>query len=1745
MTRLRRISVAVVWAVSLAVAAAGLSAQSGPVAGRNVNIVGGPTMLTLDPFDLVGDPLRAQQNEGSCAISPRNHLDILCGANDYRIIDLPGIDPNKLPGDAWAGVFQSRDGGLTWQSRLHPGFGLDSHDSVLKVFPAMADPVVRIGPGGLGFFSGIALERGEKPLGLLFVSTWMNLMAREGDAEPFKHVRTTLVQDGNAGQFIDKPWFALGTPIPGQTCTLDVPAGDGTMVSQTVPRTPVYIAWATFVGHAGNDHTKIYFSRSLDCGVTFSKPLNVSSGNFKNQGVQLVVVPGTNTVFMAWRRGATNSEGDALIVTRSSNGGQSFSSPIAVAEGAPVQQANAVATSAAGKKSSKTATSSNAPATFPYCPFDQGTTPYTFRTTGFPTLAAGGGRAFLFWSQRQGNCSNGVARVMVSSSADGVGWTTPGMVDNPNVPAHQILPSATVAGDKLQVAWFDFRSDASGLFGPFVEEKSVIEGLSPTAPPRRRHTVDVRGAESPVGLNLAFTPYPVSQYIFGIPAGESEKQQLQFNPPNVRMFQKMNVPFISDYLDSAASHYTPVDPVQQPGVWAANTGQLGDTPALFVWTDNRNVKLFSNEDYSIPRPYQRPNLPGLGATSVADPTQTVDQCVPGVSEQFTGSKNQDVYIAPILPRGWFAAAAWNNKPLGFAETPLPDGTVPLLQRAFAVFVRNVTATPMAFDLSIANQPPGGRATFDQFSALPAIHITVPARSMVARTVYVESPAARAAVAVDVSESLGSGHMRVWLNPDPSAPDSLLLPYSVPPNEPAFDIANFEVYDITLGAPSVKRGKLTDGLSNSGWPNPEWENPEWENPEWENPEWENPEWENPEWENQEWQNPEWENPEWENPEWENPEWENGALDSGDFNGTKGIKQFRWRVQHIGNTSAAYSSKVAVLGPTGDMKFQLVAYKLYTTPVTTGCLPNLIGHTQVLSNVTSLDVSLNNFQSVDWEKASSAAHYALEPGEDAYLALVAVGTPQQLAALTADDVVLGTQPQAVNTEDKLAGQTEPDTEISQLVILPAALPDGTTGEAYDLSTLQAIGGTPPYVWSSTGLPAGLTLNPATGVISGTPTAAGTFPFVVAVADSSNPALTAARAFTMTVENSAPNLVFVTQPTNSTGDQAMPNVQVKAQDDGGAALPGVLINMALGDNPGNASLTGTTSALTDATGVATFSSLIINRGGPGYTLMASAPGASPVESVPFHVVDFSNTANMSGDGRVFHTATKLRDGRVLIAGGRGPAFEGPDIPLDTALLFDPATGTWISTGSLNDARQEHTATLLNDGQVLIVGGLGADGYLPSAELYDPDTGTFSYTNFWLAAGRSLHSATLLADGTVLIAGGITETGVTNTAERYYPDGYPDGQLFYSAGPLATARYEHRATLLSNGKVVITGGFNGFSIASVEVFDPYDDSYDGGAFQPAGTLLGARHNHEAVLLPSGKILVAGGVRLPSEGTATLRSAELYDPSTATSAQLANMISRRQGFTATMLHNGTVLLAGGNIYNPFGQPSNTTLDSAEIYDPTAGTFSATGKLAAPRQQFEATLLDDGQVLVTGGSNATSDFLDTAEIYHPLPSGVVTDPVGDSGGSDLVFARVVVDGDTLHMSVRFAPGTFGEATAVQFVFDTDQNPATGHPGSDSNCVNDNGIIGTEFLVNAGASYWEGPEIRQYRGTCNSFSSPQLAGSATLVTDGFDLSVPLSFLGGDSGQVNFKVLTFEYLGGFSYTSVRDYMTNVGLPPGKVQ
>lgn len=285
----------------------------------------------------------------------------------------------------------------------------------------------------------------------------------------------------------------------------------------------------------------------------------------------------------------------------------------------------------------------------------------------------------------------------------------------------------------------------------------------------------------------------------------------------------------------------------------------------------------------------------------------------------------------------------------------------------------------------------------------------------------------------------------------------------------------------------------------------------------------------------------------------------------------------------------------------------------------------------------------------------------------------------------------------------------------------------------------------------------------------------------------------------------------------------------------------------------------------------------------------------------------------------------------------------PAQASPLTDGAPGVWRSTGSMTMGREGHTATLLLDGRVLVVAGdanRGSDyGNLGrSAETYDPATEAWTVTGP-LATPRVGHTATRLKDGRVLVAGGQSGEEALTSAELYDPT---SGTWTVTASMVVGHGRGHVAVLLPDGKVLIAGGFGGPGAAemldSAEVYDPAT-----GSWTSAGRMSRARTYFTATVLHDGMVLVAGGLH-------SSPSAELYDPATGAWRPTGSMIHGRHDFTATLLADGRVLVTeyeGGT--------------SAELYDPGTGTWSATGSMVDLRLgAHEATLLPDGRVVVVG-----------------------------------------------------------------------------------------------------------------------------------------------------------------------------------------
>lgn len=216
------------------------------------------------------------------------------------------------------------------------------------------------------------------------------------------------------------------------------------------------------------------------------------------------------------------------------------------------------------------------------------------------------------------------------------------------------------------------------------------------------------------------------------------------------------------------------------------------------------------------------------------------------------------------------------------------------------------------------------------------------------------------------------------------------------------------------------------------------------------------------------------------------------------------------------------------------------------------------------------------------------------------------------------------------------------------------------------------------------------------------------------------------------------------------------------------------------------------------------VLAAGGTGQTGTASDGGQTvrPEASAELFDPESGEWAQVGEmlNARFEATATPLDDGRVLIAGGRGP--KGDDVgPLSAAELYDPATENFSRTGTMNDERSNHAATALADGRVLISGGDGGDTSIASAEVYNPSRGAWARVD-GLAEGRRGHTATLLEEGDVLVAGGEDVTGGRRTslssAERYDTEA---GE-WVSASEMSCARSEQGAARLPDGSVLVAAG-------------------------------------------------------------------------------------------------------------------------------------------------------------------------------------------------------------------------------------------------------------------------------------------------------------------------------------------------------
>jgi hypothetical protein len=348
-----------------------------------------------------------------------------------------------------------------------------------------------------------------------------------------------------------------------------------------------------------------------------------------------------------------------------------------------------------------------------------------------------------------------------------------------------------------------------------------------------------------------------------------------------------------------------------------------------------------------------------------------------------------------------------------------------------------------------------------------------------------------------------------------------------------------------------------------------------------------------------------------------------------------------------------------------------------------------------------------------------------------------------------------------------------------------------------------------------------------------------------------------------------------------------------------------------------------------------------------------------------------------RARHTATLLHNGRVFIHGGltRGPGTGGVT---GSSELYDPEINDTVGSTSFSNPQYRHTATLLADGTVLVVGGTAAGTLVPSSQLYNPSMDTWSGTG-QLHVNRFVHAATPLADGKVLVVGGLGSENYELLSSTEIYD--PVTQAWAFVAELHEARMYHTATLLLDGRVLVVGGYgNGGTLDSSELYDPATGTWTLGK-----TLFYARSDHTATRLQDGRVLIAGGFNTDTQDS--VQSCVLFYPDSGDFVDQGNLNTPRRNHTATLLYTGHVMVVGGS---HGGEDHAQVLASTEFYDPSTGGWTLGPEMNRRRYAHTQTLLRrnlhgplEMKVLVAGGNlnpdesepGDENEIEDTAELF--------------------------------------------------------------------------------------------------------------------------------------------------------------------------
>jgi len=813
------------------------------------------------------------------------------------------------------------------------------------------------------------------------------------------------------------------------------------------------------------------------------------------------------------------------------------------------------------------------------------------------------------------------------------------------------MPSATFSAGKLLFVYYDFRDDLRLQFSDLFVTDPI------TSIPTGWHTVDVRAAEADPADRPVFTSVPVSKYLFGV-GTSGVPQRLQANPVNYPMFAQGTVPFMGDYIDVTAPAFVQDD----HGRWRFNTEASNSATFTTAWTDNRDVKPPAKpEDWTK---YTPPEALA-GTQSLVDPHKTLDACSPPQA----GMRNENIYSARIT-QGFAASSPGNTKPLG------------KIQRAFVVYVENSGKHPRSYRLTIANQPSDGQASFLQFELRTTLDLAVGPRSTIARTVFVTSANSNNSTTVNVTEIASIGGFpvvggfqgNVVLNPDILNPD-ILNPDILNP-----DILNPDIRDSEVSAPNISVTALNPDILNPDILNPDILNPDILNPDILNPDILNPDILNPDI-----LNPDILNPDILNPDILNPDILNTDPDVQNADRSRlQVNDLSWTTKNNGNTTSAFSFKTSFPAPPPGFKFQLMVYRVSSTPATSHCALVNQPHEQLVVNVLNPDILNPDILNPDILNPDIRnTTFFIAPGESAKVqfrvfdldkfdgnVIKIVPRPSHTSGDMSNnvfgDVEIGGQPLnasmvslAVDTADAQAGITQPTAATTRLTIITTMLASGRVGIPLSNGQLKASGGSGSLTWNlvSGDLPPELALS-SSGLISGTPTTAGAFTFTVRVVDAIQQVATRELTLGIAPPLGIAALVFVAQPAPCTSVLSgtvncvrqnvpiSPTVTVRALGPDGVPVPNIPIGISIGGSEGATTPGGANTAVTNASGVAAFSTLTISEAGL-FTLVASAPNFSSATTAPFNVIPGIQIATTSlSDGVRLSPYTGL----LLATGGVG---------------------------------------------------------------------------------------------------------------------------------------------------------------------------------------------------------------------------------------------------------------------------------------------------------------------------------------------------------------------------------------------------------------------------------------------------------------------------------------------------------------